>query len=87
MVNEVEYTSWALLAIDISDPKVYYGDSLGWSLPTNIADTVVPNLKKIEDNLDITNKISRVYNVLGRVRNCVGDLNAGGRVCAGYVSI
>ena len=37
---------WALLAIDLNDHKVYYGDSLGWSLPTNIADTVVPNLKK-----------------------------------------
>ena len=56
---------WALLAIDLNDHKVYYGDSLGWSLPTNIADTVVPNLKKIEDDLgiDITYLLKNIMTI------------------------
>ena len=31
---------WALLAIDLIDHKTYYGDSLGWSLPSNLESVV-----------------------------------------------
>ena len=63
---------WALLAIDLSNSNVYYGDSLGWSLPTNIVDTVVPNLKKIENHIgmDITfllKDVMTIQNVGGSV--------------------
>ena len=46
-------THWALLVVDLINCKVYYGDTLGWTLPNNLADTVVPNLKKIEGDLGI----------------------------------
>ena len=64
---------WALLAIDLSNCKAYYGDSLEWSLPTNIADIVVPNLQKIENDLgiDITFLLKDVMTIE----------NAGGSFC------
>ena len=36
---------YALLVIDVKNGTSYYGDSLGWSLPNNLADTVGSNFK------------------------------------------
>ena len=38
---------WALLFADLEKCKCYYGDSLGWPLPTNLEEVVRPNFNKI----------------------------------------
>lgn len=43
----------ALLVIDVKNSTSYYGDSLGWSVPSNLADTIGSNLKRIEEDLGI----------------------------------
>ena len=52
---------WPLLAIDLMKCTAYYGDSLGWPLPTNIMSAVGSNVKKIEDDLGID--ISSLENI------------------------
>lgn len=47
-------THWTLLAIDFKNTVSYYGDSLGWPFPDNIENTVVPNLRKIEQDIEIS---------------------------------
>ena len=44
---------WALLVIDLKNGTTYYGDSLSWSLPSNLANTVGSNLKRMEEDLGI----------------------------------
>ena len=62
---------WALLAIDLIDHKTYYGDSLGWSLPSNLESVVGSNLKSIERDLRI--------NIMTLLKNIVvlNDLSFG----------
>ena len=38
----------ALLFADLEKCKCYYGDSLGWPLPTNLEEVVRPNLTHSE---------------------------------------
>ena len=45
---------WALLVIDVENGTSYYGESLGWSVPGNLADTVGSNLKRMEEISVIT---------------------------------
>ena len=42
---------WALLVIDVKSGKSYYGDSLGWSIPSNLVDAVGSNLKRMENDM------------------------------------
>ena len=49
---------WALMAIDLQKNVTYYGDSLGWSLPNNLLDTVESNLKQLEGDLGIDIRFS-----------------------------
>jgi hypothetical protein len=44
---------WALLVIDLKNGVTYYGDSLGWPLPSNLINTVGSNLKRMEGDLGI----------------------------------
>ena len=44
---------WALLVIDLQNGVTYYGDSLGWPLPSNLINTVGSNLKRMEGDLGI----------------------------------
>ena len=44
---------WAMLAIDLKNGVAYYGDSLGWPLPSNLTNTVGSNLKRMEGDLGI----------------------------------
>ena len=44
---------WALLALDLKKHRIYYGDSLGWPLPSNLSNTVGSNLKRMEEDLGI----------------------------------
>ena len=44
---------WALLVIDVKSGKSYYGDSLGWSIPSNLVDTVGSNLKRMENDMGL----------------------------------
>ena len=44
---------WALLFADLEKCKCYYGDSLGWPLPTNFEEVVRPNINKIEEDLQV----------------------------------
>ena len=44
---------WALLFADLETCKCYYGDSLGWPLPTNLEEVVRPNINKIEEDLQV----------------------------------
>ena len=53
---------WALLIIDLKNGKTHYGDSLGWPLPSNSANTVGSNLKRMEGDLG-TNIITSLENV------------------------
>ena len=46
-------THWAMLAIDLKNGVTYYGDSLGWPLPSNLTNTVGSNLKRMEGDLGI----------------------------------
>ena len=68
-------THWALLTVDLINCKVYYGDSLGWTLPNNLEHTVVPNLKKIEGDLGIDipfllKNVMIISDVSGTCRSC-----------------
>ena len=42
--------------------KCYYGDSLGWPLPTNLEEVVRPNVNKIEEDLQVD-----LWNSLGSI--------------------
>ena len=53
---------WALLVIDLKNGTTYYGDSLGWSLPSNLASTVGSNLKRMEEDLGI--KMTSLENII-----------------------
>ena len=44
---------WALLIIDVKNGILYYADSLCWSVPNNLTDTVGSNLKRMEEDLGI----------------------------------
>ena len=54
---------WALLVVDLRNVKTYYGDSLSWSLPSNLDNTVVSNLKRMEEDLGI-NILSAFENII-----------------------
>ena len=45
---------WAVLIIDLNCSKSYYGDSLGWPLPSNLREMVGANLKRLEGDLGIS---------------------------------
>ena len=53
-----------MLIIDLNCNKSYYGDSLGWPLPSNLREMAGVNLKRLEGDLiitslqDIINKLS-----------------------------
>ena len=53
---------WTLLVVDLKNGKTYYGDSLSWSLPSNLDNTVVSNLKRMEEDLGI-NIMSALENI------------------------
>ena len=42
-----------MLVIDLKNGVTYYGDSLGWPLPSNLTNTVGSNLKRMKGNLGI----------------------------------
>ena len=42
-----------MLVIDLKNGVTYYGDSLGWPLPSNLTNTVGSNLKRMEGDLGI----------------------------------
>ena len=44
---------WTLLILDLKNSITYYGDSLGWPLPSNSLNTVGSNLKRMEGDLGI----------------------------------
>ena len=44
---------WALLILDLKNGITYYGDSLGWPLPSNLINTVGSNLQRMEGDLGI----------------------------------
>ena len=44
---------WSLLIIDVSTNTAYYGDSLAWSLPSNLISAVESSLKIILSELEI----------------------------------
>ena len=46
-------TRWAMLVIDLKNGVTYYGNSLGWPLPSNLTNTVGSNLKQMEGDLGI----------------------------------
>ena len=54
---------WALLVIDLKNGVTYYGDSLGWPLPSNLSNTVGSNLKRMEGDLGI-NIMSSLKNII-----------------------
>lgn len=43
---------WALLALDTEIKCAYYGDSLGWAIPSNLETMVEPLLKKVGLSLE-----------------------------------
>ena len=53
---------WALLFVDLERCQSYYGDSLGWPLPTNLEEVVKPNIKEIEKVLhaDLWNSVGNI---------------------------
>ena len=54
---------WALLIIDLKNGVTYYGDSLGWPLPSNLINMVGSNLQRIEGDLGI-NIMSSLKNIV-----------------------
>lgn len=44
---------WSLLIIDINNHTAYYGDSLAWSLPTNLISAVESSLRVVLSDLEI----------------------------------
>ena len=48
--------------------KCYYGDSLGWPLPTNLEEVVRPNINKIEEDLqvDLWNSLALLFLIRSR---------------------
>ena len=65
---------WALLAIDLKNQRTYYGDSLGWPLPSNLAKTVGSNLKRLEGDLgiNITTSLENII-VINKLSKCTND--------------
>ena len=63
---------WALLFADLEKCKCYYGDSLGWPLPTNLEEVVRPNINKIEEDLqvDLLNSIAVLNKVTEETQTC-----------------
>ena len=53
---------WALLFIDLKRCQSYYGDSLGWPLPTNLEEMVKLNITDIEKVLhaDLWNHVGNI---------------------------
>ena len=51
--RETSGVHWALLVIDLKNGTTYYSDSLSWSLPTKLANTVGSNLKRMKEDLGI----------------------------------
>ena len=53
---------WALLFVDLERCQSYYGDSLGWPLPTNLEEMVKPNIKEIEKvlHVDLRNSVRNI---------------------------
>ena len=62
---------WALLFADF---EKYYGDSLGWPLPTNLEEVVRPNINKIEEDLqvDLWNSIAVLNKAMEETHICSG---------------
>lgn len=68
---------WALLAIDVTKCTAYYGDSLGWPLPTNIMSTVGSNIKQIEEDLgiDIASSLNNITVIRNSADGSQSDLH------------
>ena len=71
---------WALLVIDVENGTSYYGESLGWSVPGNLADTVGSNLKRMEEDLGIS-VITALENVIDMNKFSCDASNTGSASC------
>ena len=63
---------------DLEKCKCYYGDSLGWPLPTNLEEVVRPNINKIEEDLQVD-----LWNSLGSIA-VLNKVMEEPHICSGY---
>ena len=70
---------WTLLILDLKTGITYYGDSLGWPIPSNLLNTVESNLKRMEGDLgiNITSSLKNIVTINKLSHDTSNDSNTG----------